>query len=284
MTFFDSYVNNADNDTGIAITSRKNPLVQKLREILSDKKARDEEGVTLIEGAKLCEEAVLAGLTIKLAVFTPNACEKYHALFTKAGGMCKIVLVNPEVAEAISDVKTPQGVFFLTDSLDKSKKSDTIYSNAAGKLVILLDGVQDPGNVGSIMRSAECFGASGFIASANSADINSPKVLRAAMGSAFRLPVLQQDMTKALPLLNEAGFTTVASLLDKSAMTLEELRAYSAEHHSKIALVIGSEGAGISPEAAALCQKKVYIPISGANSLNAAAAAAVLLYQLTIHN
>ena len=141
---------------------------------------------------------------------------------------------------------------------------------------MLLDGVQDPGNVGTVIRTAEALGFGGVLLSPDCADVWAPKTLRASMGSALRLPCVCGEMTELIPALKERGFSVYGAMLDKTAQKLGEIK-----FPERSAVVIGSEGRGVSPEAAQLCTGAVYIPISGAESLNAAAAAAMILWELS---
>ena len=139
--------------------------------------------------------------------------------------------------------------------------------------IIVMDGVQDPGNVGTIIRTAEAFGFDGAVLLGACADVYSPKTLRASMGSALRFPFVCCAAEELRSVLG--GFTVYAAMLDSSAAALGEI-AFA----ERSAVIIGSEGRGVSPEAAAVCDEKLYIPISGAESLNAAGAAAVIMWEL----
>lgn len=250
------------------VSSRKNAAVRLIKNILGDRKTRAENGVFAVEGDHLCGELVSADFEITLAVYTEKAAEKYpdtlKALVKKAK---TAVVITEELSEYISDTKAPQGLF-------AAAKTRELALSENARRVIVLDGVQDPGNVGTIVRTAEAFGADGVVLLSGCADIRSPKTLRASMGSAFRLPVVNaavRDLTKIL-----GGFAVYGAMLDDTAKRLGEVK-----FPEKTAVVIGSEGRGISPEVAGLCGEKLYIPIKGAESLNAAAAAAVLLWELT---
>jgi TrmH family RNA methyltransferase len=146
---------------------------------------------------------------------------------------------------------------------------------------VIFDGVQDPGNAGAIIRSCEAFGFDCAIFSNDSADVYNPKVVRASAGSAFRLPELRGNLCELIPKLKQvggdccAGFTVYAAALDENATPLRNI-----EKTEKIAVVIGNEGRGVSDEIAALCDRKLYIPIRGAESLNASVAAGIICYEL----
>ena len=254
------------------ITSRKNPVIAGLRALCREKKERDAKGQFLIEGAKLAEEAVKSGLEITGVYAVAEALEKYPeaaALLKKQG---EITMITAELAEYISDQKTPQGVFVTAKILDKSEISVKIKGY---KRIVLLDRLQDSGNVGTIIRTAEAMGFDAVLAGEGTADLWSPKVIRSAMGSLFRLPCCQLSLSELIPALTDSGFDVYGAMLDEKAQRLGEIT-----FGSKNAIVIGNEGNGISAEIAALCNKKVYIPIKNAESLNAAAAAAILCWEL----
>lgn len=250
------------------ITSRKNANVRFLRDFLRKKWMRDEHGVFAVEGDHLCGELVRAGLTITFAAYTEKAAGKYPETLTKLLERSNSsVVISEELSEYISDTKSSQGLFAIAE-----KRAERLPENA--RRLVVLDGVQDPGNVGTIIRAAEAFGIDGAVLLSECADAYSPKTLRAAMGSAFRLPFIGCAAEELSAVLN--GFTVYGAMLDNTAKRLGEVR-----FPEKTAIVIGSEGRGISPEVAAICDEKIYIPIKGAESLNAAMAASVLLWELS---
>lgn len=249
------------------ISSRKNDSVRFLRELMREKRLRDERGAFAVEGDHLCGELVRAGFEITLAAFTEKAAEKYPETARQLTERAEtVVVITDELSEYISDTRSPQGMFAA------AKTRGNAFPENACK-VIVLDGVQDPGNVGTIIRTAEAFGADGAVLLSGCADVWSPKTLRASMGSAFRLPVVNCAAGELSGVL--CGFTLYGAMLDDTAKRLGEVK-----FPEKTAVIIGSEGRGISPDVAAVCDEKIYIPIKGAESLNAAAAAAVLLYSL----
>lgn len=175
-------------------------------------------------------------------------------------------MIAEEVAEYISDTKSPQGLFAAAVRRDGGL-------SAQSRRVVVLDGIQDPGNVGTIIRTAEAFGFDGAVMIGACADAFSPKALRASMGSALRLPIESCSAGELSGLLR--GFAIFGAMLDSSAVRLGE-----AVFPERCAVVIGSEGAGISPEVISVCTGKLYIPIRNAESLNAAVAAAVIMWEM----
>ncbi len=257
------------------ITSRKNPLIVKSKSLLREKKLRDETGLFAAEGVKLCMEAVSAGITPEWTLISDTAEQKFPEIAKKLKAVCEVTTVSDEVYLYLSEQKSPQGIFIAGKILDKSVNPDRILNS--GKILVL-DCVQDSGNAGTMLRTAEALGMDGVIMCGDSADIWSPKTLRASMGSVFRIPVYQADTEKAIAGLKNSGFEVYAAMLDRTAEKLGDVA-----FPEKAAVIIGNEGHGVSKTAAALC-KKIYIPVSGAESLNAAAAAAIICWEMTKRN
>lgn len=254
------------------ITSRKNQTIVKSKGLLAEKKLREKEGLFGAEGVKLCEEAINAGVEIAYAIITEEAEKKFSRCTERLKKVCPVFYAEKEVYESLSGQKSPQEIFIAGKILDKSEKVDTILSK---EKILLLDCIQDSGNMGTMLRTAEAFGIEGAILSPDCADIWSPKVLRASMGSVFRLPVAYTELSGAISELKKRGCEVYAAMLDETA---ERLGSFSFGRNA--AVLIGNEGHGVSKELAAEC-KKVYIPIQGAESLNAAIAAAVICYEMS---
>ncbi len=250
------------------LTSRKHDTVRRFKELAKDKKLRTALGVFVIEGDHLCGEAVSCGMEIVTLLYTEKAMEKYPVAEKLIAAAESSAVISQDIAEYISDTKAPQGLFAEVRRRDGVQLPE-------GRLVIL-DGVQDPGNVGTIIRTAEAFGMGGVLLSEKCADIFSPKVLRASMGSVFRIPCEVCDVPQRISALREQGYDVYGSMLDETAQKLGDIR-----FGDKAAIVIGSEGSGITQETKAACTGGLYIPITGAESLNAAAAATVMIWELS---
>lgn len=250
------------------ITSRKNENVRIMRELVKSAEYRRGTDMFAVEGDHLCGELADCADTIEYFLYTEKAAEKYPETVRKASEKSFVTaVITEELSEYISDTKSPQGLFAAAERFGAP-----IPKNP--RRIVVLDGIQDPGNVGTIIRSAEAFGFDGVLYSPSCADVFTPKTLRASMGSVFRVPT--QFYSGADNLRGWLrGFTVFGAMLDESAKRLGEVK-----FPEKTAIVIGSEGRGISPEIAEICDEKIYIPIRGAESLNAAMAAAVLLWEL----
>ncbi len=251
------------------ITSVKNSNVRKFRELIKDKRLRDSENSFVAEGDHLCGEAAKSGLKIRSVMATQRAAEKYPETFGLLTGKSReYFVITEQISEYISDTKSPQGIFAEFEKPETFKPS--------GNRLVILDGVQDPANVGGIIRTSEALGIGGVIMSGNCADIYSPKTLRSSMGSVFRLPCITGDSQDIINLLKSEGYVLYASVLDDKAEKLGET-----SFPEKAAVVIGSEGAGISEKLRKACQHSLYIPINITESLNAGAAAAIIIWELS---
>ena len=241
------------------ITSRTNPRVQRARS-LREGKYRKQTGCHFIEGDKLVREAMSSGVTLE----TVFAREGYAG---ETDFPCETVLVTDSVMDALSTAGTPQSLCAV------AKTPPASLPEAFEGTVLLLEDVQDPGNVGTLIRTADALGAACVLLSPQCADPFSPKTLRASMGSVYHLPVSVTDIPAALRALNAQGYTCLCGHL-RGSETLPPTT-------SKMALLVGNEGNGVSEEAAALCYP-YRLPMPGkAESLNAAVFGAIMLYELT---
>jgi len=248
------------------ITSAKNPMIQRLRE-LKNAKARRSEGCFLVEGEVMIREALKCGLVLREAV-ADDGCADFAGELEKIG--LRVVLVSRNLIETICETHTPQGVcaaFETPASLELDALPDRI---------VALDGVQDPGNVGTIWRTADAAGFQALLLGAGSADPLSPKVQRAAMGSGFRLGFAHAPvLADALCILKERGYAVLASDLSG-----EDFYARP-DCGEKFVLVIGNEARGISDAVRSAASCLVRLPMrGGAESLNAAVAAGIMMYEL----
>ena len=246
------------------ITSRKNPLCAHFRKLASSRAYREETGEFLCDSPKLLEEADLWGATVCTVLFTEGV---QLPPFADAG--TRLVQVSEGVMEAVSPMATPQGVVFscLMGGTEPPPRLEK------GRY-LLLEGVQDPGNVGTILRTADAFGADGMFLLEGCADLYSPKTVRAAMGVHFRRGVWRCSLERAAALVKGAGLPLYGAALRQDTLDVGEAELQEA------GILIGSEGRGLSQSALAACTATVKIPMAPTcESLNAAAAAAVLLWE-----
>ncbi len=249
------------------ITSTQNPVIRRMK-ALKDAKERTSTGLFLVEGEVMIKEALKCGLNPVEALF-----ENESALIdTLKKNGTNVHLVSRNALEAACDTKTPQGCVCAFTMPRK-----THLPEGAMKIVAL-DAVQDPGNVGTIWRTADAAGFDAVIFGEGCADAYSPKVQRAAMGSGFRVPAVYGKLTEMLPMYTKDGASLIVSALDGSDLYA---RAPIAKDKPMI-LVIGNEAKGVSKEVQALSNVRLKIPMrGGAESLNAAVAAGILMYELT---
>jgi len=253
------------------ITSAQNPRVKEWSE-LTTKKGRDRQGRFLLEGVHLIQEALRAGVPVRTVLFDMDKglSSELQPLLEEAPSVERIG-VSPAVLAKCSETETPQGAVAIADKPEYA--ADALFAAPAG-FVVALDGLQDPGNVGSIIRTADAAGAAGVLIGRGSADPYAPKTVRSAMGSLFHLPVVEAAL---VPLLAEAAAR--GAQVFSTGMS-SGLICYDADFTGPVWFVIGNEGRGVSPEVRSLVRRELSIPMPGqAESLNAAMAAGILLYE-----
>lgn len=246
------------------ITSRANPVCTHFRKLASSRAYREKTGEFLCDSPKLLGEACRWGAEIRTVLHTADA-ELPDLDSTGA----RTAEVSESVMGAVSPMETPQGVVFSC-----ALPRYPLPERAAPGRYLVLDGIQDPGNAGTILRTADAFDCRAVFLLPGCADLYSPKTLRSAMGAHFRSAQWSCTLEDAAALFRAAGIPLYAAALGPDTADVRRADLTSA------ALVIGSEGRGVSPQALAACQGTVQIPMSGrCESLNAAVAAAVLLWE-----
>ena len=244
------------------ITSRKNPLLQQVRKLLSSGKARKEAGLFVSDGTKLLEEAVK---------YDPDGLDTVilsDGVQIPVPGHVRVVRVPGDVMESISPMQTPQGALFLCRLPEK-----TDFAPRPGML--LLDGIQDPGNLGTMLRTADALGVPVALLE-GCADPYSHKVVRSSMGAVFRTPVVQTAWTEVYARCRAAGIPLAVTALSDRASDIRRTDV------KKMAVVIGSEGQGVRKEILENADAELIIPMTEhCESLNAAVAAAIVMWQMT---
>ena len=242
------------------ITSRKNPLLQQVKKLLSSKKAREEAGLFVADGTKLLQEAItyFSGLD---TVILSDGVE------AQVPETVRLIRVPGDVMESISPMQSPQGALFLCRLPEKKP-----FMPVPGML--LLDGIQDPGNIGTILRTADALDIPVALLE-GCADPWSHKVVRSSMGAVFRCPVIQTDWETAKKACGEAGISIGVTALSERAKDLRQSDLKS------MAVVIGSEGQGVRQEILANADAELIIPMNPhCESLNAAVAATIVMWQM----
>lgn len=247
------------------ISSRENPKIKYACSLRDSEKQRAADGLFFAEGPKLCLE-LAKSCTPRTAYATEAALAKTPAL-----AALHPVPVAPSVAEKLAGTKSSQDVFVLFET----PRPDPAVLTTARRL-LALEGVQDPGNVGTLIRSAAAFGFDGVILSEGCASPYAPKTLRASMGAAVRVPVIETGpLPPALARLRQLGIRCLAAALEHS----EPLGPVPAAHPGGVCVVVGSEGQGLEGDTIAACDAAVRIPMTDrVESLNAGIAGSILLW------
>lgn len=278
--------------TADVITSRENKWLKVFRGALRGSGPRADQPVG-IEGRKLVEDALRSGLEA-VAVLVSEAGEREleHILRvaseSEAGvPRSRVLKTTDKLFDSVAGTETPQGVAALFrqplwefDALLRGAAMASGSFNAGSPLVIVMTGVQDPGNIGTIVRSAEAFGATGAVTTRGSADPWSPKALRASAGSALRLPLLRGIAAPVLLTQFRVAGVKIVAASSHSETRPDELGDDHAILRDSVAIFVGNEGAGLPPEVERAADVRITIPIAGTvESLNAGIAASIVLYQ-----
>lgn len=261
------------------ITSRQNPTVRELAALL-DKKERRRSRLFRIDGYKLFREAVNCGAEIKLVAVCAEKADKYLPEVQALGS--KAVLLSPDVFSKITEEKSPDGIIAVVKYLDKIHKTLSLSEIAAlaasDRRIMAFESLRDPGNLGTVIRSASAFGVDTLLLSADCADIYNPKTLRGAMGAIFsREIIFCDDLPEALSRFSCEGRRVLAAILDTEAVAVDK-----AALSGRDIILIGNEGHGLSRAAVDASDVSVILPINtgkGVESLNAATAASVFMWE-----
>jgi RNA methyltransferase, TrmH family len=255
----------------VTITSRQNPLVARFRAAARG----DADGAILLDGAHLVADALAAGLPLRVVAFTPSALERREvsALAEQlARASVEVATVSAVVMDAMSPVRSPSAIVGLAERPVSSL--DRVFAGAA-PLTVVATGVQDPGNVGAIVRVAEAGGATGFIAAEGSADPFGWKALRGSMGSALRLPVFGGIGAEAAVSAARDHRCRVVATVPRGGRSLVDVSLVG-----PTAILIGGEGQGLPASIVDAADERVTIPMQApVESLNAAVTAALIVYE-----
>lgn len=231
---------------------------------MQQKKFRKERGLFIVEGLKTVQELLLSDYRVR-DIYSSEAIDL-------EGNLDSIELITPKELARISSLKNPNIVLAVAEIPD-SKPIDHGQS-----LILLLDGIRDPGNLGTIIRTAKWFGINTIVCSEDCADIHNSKVVQSTMGALFHVNVIYQNLEKPIEILKEKGVVIIGAMMNGESI-------YSLDHSKKTALIVGSESHGISTSVGELCDRQVTIPNKESyrhvESLNAAIATSILLSELT---
>ena len=257
------------------ITSKDNEFIKHLKK-LKEKKYREEYSEFIVEGIKMIQEAIDEGSEIKHIIICDDCKTQgsFSSEFLYEIAKYNCVYVTEKIFSGITDVMNPQGILAV---IDKKNKSDDIDYNS--NLFLILDDIQDPGNMGTILRTADSINLKQIIVSKGTADCYNPKVVRSTMGAIFRVNVIEcEDLKKIIKEMKKRKIKVYATNLATNKSI------YDADY-KKSAIVIGNEANGVSKEILELADEKIKIPMTGkTESLNAAVATGIILYEAVRKN
>lgn len=250
------------------ITSTANPHVKQIRELRSDRRARRRERAFVLEGVRLVGEALAAETPLRLVLYAPDqlaATPGGQALLEQLADRPGCFAASERVVAAAAETVSPQGIVAIAAWPELPQRRG---------LFLVLDAIQDPGNVGTLLRSAEAAGVGQLLCAPGTADVYNPKVVRAAMGAHFYLP-LQPDCD-----WNAIAATLAVVEHVYVAEPAASMPYFAADWRQPAALIIGSEAHGVSPEARRLATRQISIPMAGrSESLNAGVAGSIILFE-----
>ena len=252
------------------IAAKNNPKIKFVKKLLGSSKQRTQSGLFVVEGLRLCADAIGSGFSFEQLFFTSDFADKHEKeLQMLSAGAKQIFSVSSDAFCKMSDTVSPQGVLGVAKI-----KADRCVLTQNGRYIVLCD-VADPGNLGAVARTAEALGIDGMIV-CGGCDVYNPKALRASMGALLRIPVLRCQLQDLFCTLQKHNIPTFASVPDRSAMPVGQ-----ADFQNGAAMLIGNEGSGLPDAVIAQCDRKITIPMRGkAESLNAAVAASILMYEM----
>jgi TrmH family RNA methyltransferase len=259
------------------VSSRQNALVKDLRKAFSQGEPTA-DGCMAVEGVRIIEEAIRSGLRFQALFFSDAGSAQATRLLPQIGSQVEVLLLPDEVFLSAVSTESPQGVAALI-KLKPFKFGDLLEQSGAGllskdQLLVGVAGIQDPGNLGTIIRSAEAFGALAVLLGEKTVSHFNPKAVRGSAGSVFRQPLVRVKMAETILRLKQQGMRVIATSSHKGKPLHE------ADFTGAAMIVVGNEGAGVPPEILSLADELVTIPHSPrVESLNAGIAASILLYE-----
>ncbi|HEY4676160.1 MAG TPA: RNA methyltransferase [Candidatus Angelobacter sp.] len=253
------------------VSSRQNALVKDLRKALSQGEPTA-EGFLAIEGVRIIEEAIRSGLRFQAIFFSDAGSTHATRLLPQIGSQVEVLLLPDEVFASAVSTESPQGVAALVKL--RPQKFEDLLESATDSLLVGVAGIQDPGNLGTIIRSAEAFGVRAVLLGEKTVSPFNPKTVRGSAGSLFRQPLLRVRLIESMVSLKQQGMRVLATSSHKGKPLHE------ADFTGAAMIVVGNEGAGVPPEILSLADELVTIPHSPrVESLNAGIAASILLYE-----
>ena len=256
------------------ITSQDNGKLRAFMALCREKKERDRSGLCVLDGVKICRDAAATGYRLRQLWITGDAAERYARETEELSAAAdEIFVIRSSAAKKLSELNSPQGVFAAVER----PAPVSVKELASHSRILGLCGLQNPENVGGCVRTATALGFGALLLSSDCADIWSPRAVRAAAGTQFSCSIsVTSDFAASVGELRDEGVLTCASALHRDSIPVTEV-----EKGGRLFLAVGSEGQGLPDDVTEACDKTVRIPMSAsAESLNAAAAAAVMMWEL----
>ena len=258
------------------ITSRENSVIKNAVKLLRCSKSRKRQQAFFIEGLRLCLDAAFSNIEIIHLFYTQKVKEKWaDSLDRLIKSACEVHEISETLSGFLSDTTHPQGIFCICKIPNRSLDFHSIPEKAK---LIALETIQDPSNLGTMLRTAEALGMNGVILSDDCCDVYSPKVLRGSMGAVFRIPfTIEKNLPNTIQTLTENGFSSYASVPDQGGRPITEF-----QFSERTLVAIGNEGNGLTNPVINACSAKITIPMLGrSESLNAAVAATIIMWEMT---
>lgn len=252
------------------ITSTQNPKVKKITQLLKQSKTRKKEGLFVVEGKKMVNE--IPADQLKEILISESFLAKEETYIQQAKEkQISLEIVSDSIIKHLTDAVTPQGIIGLVKMT--STTLDKLLTD--NPLIIILENIQDPGNLGTIIRTADAAGASGILLSTGCVDLYNPKVVRSTMGSLFRVPILKdRNIANDITYLQSQAIHILATHLQGSQ------NIYTCDLTKGLGILVGNEGNGLTDQTTALANQRILIPMIGnAESLNAGIATSIIIYE-----
>ena len=255
------------------ITSTSNETIKHVTQLVKSAKARRKEGVFVVEGERIAKEIPVTSLVECFVSSGYPMADRLDELFGYSVGA---TIVSPDVFKKMSDTQTPQGILCVCRQNGMDVKEFITSTRDRDLKILLLESIQDPGNLGTMIRSAEGAGFDAIIADRDTVDVYNPKVTRSTMGSIFRVPVIYtDDLPDTVDMLKDHSVKVYAAHLCGSH-SYKEIK-----YPKRLAVLIGNEGSGLSDEITEKADERIRIPMQGKlESLNAAVAASILMFNV----
>ena len=252
------------------ITSASNDKIKEIKKLIKSASRRKESGLYIVEGIRMVRE--IPADAVKTLYVAESMTDKFADICNQIPA--EVEIVRDSVFQSMSDTNTPQGI--LAEVYQTATTEDNLFAGDAAPFLLIIERLQDPGNLGTIIRTAEGAGVTGIILSADTVDIYNPKVIRSTMGAIFRVPFCYvQSLTDIIDEIKGAGYEVFATAMEGSEV-------YDCiDYTNGAAFIIGNEANGVSDEVFEKASKRIRIPMEGKlESLNAAVSAAIIMYEI----